>query len=60
MRQGSGIEFFTDGDFSQQLACMCYPADKIITPHRHNIHPRQVQLTQEVLFVRSGKVKADI
>jgi hypothetical protein len=58
--KNNGIEFFTPGDFSQQLACMCHPKDKIIPPHKHKIHTRQVHLTQEVLLLRSGKVKTDL
>jgi hypothetical protein len=54
-----GIEFFTPGEFSQQLAYMCRPAGYRIAPHTHNEVHRDVALTQEVLFVRSGKVKID-
>lgn len=54
-----GIEFFTDEDSSQQLGYMQRPAGHIIEPHRHHIIPRAVQLTQEVLFIKSGKVRVD-
>lgn len=30
-----------------------------IKPHRHNLVPREVHLTQEVLFIKSGKVRVD-
>lgn len=54
-----GIEFFTDEDSSQQLGYMQRPKGHIIEPHRHHIIPRAVQLTQEVLFIKSGKVRVD-
>lgn len=55
----SGIEFFTPGDFSQQLGYMNRPKGYIIDPHVHNHVKRKVTLTQEVLFIKSGKVRVD-
>lgn len=54
-----GIEFFTPDDYSQQLAYMNHPKGKIIDPHVHNIVKRQVHLTQEVLVVKTGKLRVD-
>lgn len=54
-----GIEFFTPDDFSQQLAYMGRPKNYVIPPHVHNPVLREVQLTQEVLFIKSGKVRVD-
>lgn len=54
-----GIEFFTPDDFSQQLAYMHHPAGKIIEPHVHNRVVREVHYTQEVLFIRKGKLRVD-
>lgn len=54
-----GIRFFTDNEFSQQLAFMKHPSGKLIQPHVHNQVPRQVQYTQEVLFIRSGRLRVD-
>lgn len=54
-----GIHFFTPDDFSQQLAYMKHPAGKIIEPHVHNPVPREVHYTQEVLFLRRGKLRVD-
>jgi len=54
-----GIEFFTPGDFSQQLAYMNRPAGYRIQSHVHNEVHRDVFLTQEVLFIKSGKVQID-
>lgn len=54
-----GISFFTPGEFSQQLGYMNRPKDYVIEPHVHNLVERKVDLTQEVLVVRSGKVRVD-
>jgi hypothetical protein len=54
-----GIEFFTPGDFSQQLGYMNRPKGYVIKPHVHNLVERSVTLTQEVLFIKSGKVRVD-
>jgi hypothetical protein len=54
-----GIEFFTPDDFSQQLAYMNRPAGYKIDPHLHNKVQREVFYTQEVLFIKKGKVKVD-
>lgn len=54
-----GIEFFTPDDFSQQFAYMKRPEGYAIPPHVHNFVPREVLFTQEVLFIKSGKVRVD-
>lgn len=55
----TGIKFFTPDDFSQQLAYMNRPEGYVIPPHVHNLVPREVTLTQEVLFIRKGRVRVD-
>ena len=57
--QKHGINFFTPDDFSQQLAYMHHPAGKIIEPHVHNRVFREVHYTQEVLFIKKGKLRVD-
>lgn len=54
-----GLEFFTPGDFSQQLGYMNRDAGYVIPPHVHNRVSREVVLTQEVLFIKSGKLRVD-
>jgi mannose-6-phosphate isomerase-like protein (cupin superfamily) len=54
-----GIHFFTDHTLSQQLAFMSHPTGKLIAPHVHNPVPREVQFTQEVLFIRKGRLRVD-
>lgn len=54
-----GIHFFTPNELSQQLAYMHHPVGKIIQPHVHNPVTREVQYTQEVLFIKRGKLRVD-
>jgi mannose-6-phosphate isomerase-like protein (cupin superfamily) len=54
-----GVSFFTPDSFSQQLAYMRHPAGKHIPPHSHNPVKREVFNTQEVLFIRQGKLRVD-
>lgn len=55
-----GLHFFTPDSFSQQVAYMRHPKDKVITPHVHNLVARQVLYTQEVLLVRKGSVEVNL
>lgn len=57
--RAEGIQFFTSDVFSQQLAYMNRPAGHVIRPHVHNPVKRDVVWTQEVLFVRSGRLRVD-
>ena len=57
--KSEGIEFFTPDDFSQQLAYMNRAKDYVIPPHVHNAVQRDVHFTQEVLVIKSGKVRVD-
>jgi hypothetical protein len=52
-----GIEFFTPGDFSQQLGYMKHQKGETIQEHIHVLHVREVQYTQETLFIKKGRVK---
>lgn len=54
-----GVHFFTDDDLSQQLAFMKHSAGKSIQPHVHNIVKREVHYTQEVLFIKKGRLRVD-
>ena len=54
-----GINFFTPPSFSQQLAYMHHPEGKVIDPHVHNPVLREVHYTQEVLFIRKGRLRVD-
>src|SRR4030042_6092739 len=55
-----GLHFFTPNSFSQQVAYMRQPKDKVVEPHVHNLVARQVLYTQEVLLVRKGSVEVNL
>ena len=57
--RASGIEFFTPPDFAQQMGYMSRPKGYRIEPHTHEDFPRTIPRTQEVLVIRSGRVKVD-
>jgi hypothetical protein len=54
-----GIEFLTPNDFSLQLGHMTRPVGYRVIPHVHNPVERRTIGTQEVLFIKSGKVRID-
>jgi mannose-6-phosphate isomerase-like protein (cupin superfamily) len=54
-----GVHFVTSNDFSQQLAYIQQPTGKIIQPHLHNLIHRDVVFTQEVLFIKKGRLRVD-
>jgi hypothetical protein len=54
-----GIEFYTPQESSQQLGYMNRPTGYQVVPHRHLVNMRKVEMTQETLFIRSGKVRVD-
>lgn len=55
----AGITFVTPDEYSQQLAYMQHETGKKIMPHVHNPVPRQVTYTQEVLWIKKGKLRVD-
>ena len=57
--QKDGIHFFTPENYTQQLAYIERPLGYVIQPHLHNPVERDVQFTNEVIFIKSGKVRVD-
>ena len=57
--EGEGISFLTPDDFPQQVGYMKRERDYVIPPHVHNAVERKIYDTQEVLLIRSGKVRVD-
>lgn len=57
--EGEGINFFTEGILSQQMAQMKRPIGYEIPPHVHLPVPRSVVYTLEALFIRKGRVLVD-
>lgn len=56
----AGVDFLTPNEYSQQVAYMHHPEGKVIDAHIHNLVHRNVVLTQEVLFIKSGRLRVDI
>ena len=57
--QCDGVDFITPDNYSQQVAYMHHPEGKIIDAHVHNPVHRSVLFTQEVLFIKKGKLRVD-
>ena len=54
-----GIEFITPQNFSLQLGSMTRPGGYKIVPHIHNLVRRETVGTQEVLFIKRGRIEID-
>ncbi len=54
-----GINFLTPNDFSLQLGHMTRPVGYRVVPHVHNPVERHTIGTQEVLFIKNGRVRID-
>lgn len=57
--KADGVDFITSNELSQQVAYMHHPMGKKIQPHVHNLVQRSVIMTQEVLFIKKGKLRVD-
>ena len=54
-----GIKFLSDEDFSLQIGFMSRPEGYKVIPHIHNPVERHTVGTQEVLFIKKGKIGID-
>lgn len=55
-----GLNFISaDGDY-QQVGIWGYHKGQKLAPHIHLTQPREVLHTQEVIFVKDGRLRADI
>lgn len=55
----SAIAFFTPDNFSQQFGYLPHKKNAVIKPHVHLSKKREVFYTQEVLFIKKGRVKVN-
>ena len=55
-----GINFVTDDESVHQLGVLKWPQGHLIDAHVHNPMARTIDSTQEVLFIRSGRVRVDL
>jgi mannose-6-phosphate isomerase-like protein (cupin superfamily) len=56
----NGVHFVTGNESVHQLGILQWPEGHIIDAHIHNPLERTIDSTQEVLFIRSGKVRVDL
>lgn len=54
-----GLKFFVPDEYPQQLGYMRRPRGYAIASHVHRPVLRRIKLAQEVLFIRSGKIRID-
>ena len=55
-----GLNFVSSDDDYQQVGIWGYEKGKNLAPHIHLIVPREVLRTQEVIFIKEGRIRADI
>lgn len=55
-----GLNFFSPYEDFQQVGTWVYSAGKKLAAHAHNSVAREVTWTQEVLYVRRGRLRAEI
>jgi hypothetical protein len=55
-----GLNFVSSDEDYQQVGIWEYNKGKKLEPHIHLVAPREVLRTQEVVFVKDGRVRADI
>ena len=56
----SGINFVTSDESVHQLGVIKWPRGHVIVAHVHNKMTRTIDSTQEVLFIREGRVRVDL
>lgn len=51
-----GVNFVTSGTENLEVGLMKHEKGKVITPHVHNNIRREIYGTQEVLYIKNGKI----
>jgi len=57
---GEGLNFVSSFEDYQQVGIWGYNKGQKLAPHIHVVAPREIQHTQEVIFVKEGRVRADV
>ncbi len=55
-----GLQFCTPDELFIQVGCWQYPHGKQLAAHRHKIYERTVTQTQEMVYVKRGRLKVQI
>jgi len=55
-----GLHFCTPDELFIQVGCWQYPEGKQLAAHRHKIYQRDVTQTQEMVYVKRGRMKVRV
>jgi len=55
-----GLNFLCQDDDPIQVGLWDYQSGKILGPHSHVKNERKITITQEILFIKKGRVRASI
>jgi hypothetical protein len=55
-----GLDFVTPDALFIQAGRWQYPAGKVLAAHRHKVHRRMADKTQEVAYVKRGRLKVTL
>jgi len=55
----AGVNFVTPSESTLQLGTIRHARGTVIPPHTHNIFPRTINKTQEVLVIQKGSIKVN-
>ena len=55
-----GLNFITDNPLFIQVGSWWYQGGEKLAKHKHNLVPRKANITQEMVYVKSGSMRADI
>ena len=55
-----GVHFFTPEEFPQQLGFIRHQEGEIVQAHIHQAMKREIELTQETILVKKGRVKVNL
>lgn len=55
-----GVTFFTPPNFSQQIGLLRHQKGAVVKPHAHKLVKRKIEITQEVLHIKSGRIKISL
>lgn len=58
--RAAGLSFFSEDDDFIQVGMWGYDAGKHLQAHIHNVVPRQIDRTQEVICVLTGRVQCTV
>lgn len=56
----NGLNFITDNSLFIQVGSWWYDKGKNLAKHKHNIVERKANITQEMVYVKSGSMEANI